>query len=107
MCDARASTMRQAAALEEHRARLGAAAAAVRELGRRREALLTGRLETARRREVRVAEATNAQKPQATRNEGRKEGKREGMKENVYSLGPGHTQTGALDARRCSRAATR
>ena len=43
---------RQAAALDEHKARLGAAASAVRELGRRREALLSGRLEAVKRREV-------------------------------------------------------
>ena len=43
---------RQAAALDEHKARLSAAASAVRELGRRREALLSGRLEAVKRREV-------------------------------------------------------
>lgn len=42
----------QASAVEEQRGRLGAAAAAVRDLARRREALLSGRLEAARRREV-------------------------------------------------------
>lgn len=42
----------QAAALEEHKSRLSSAAAAVRELGRRREALLSGRLEAVKRREV-------------------------------------------------------